>query len=363
MAIRKFLTSVADVYGYDQDDTLLFVGKTLVDSSIEVSLGSNPVRGGRGNQLQYVYYHTGEMNFTLTDTQWNLGLLGATVGSEIGHEENIYHQENVTLAAGGIATVTEGTPLAFTGSTIYGWSTAEDGRTTKFEFSGSSSTSTLGTSGDVVCVRYYTASKPLGESNSFTVKANMIPAVVKLVMEAQLNSADVSTNKIGIVQIIAPRVTLSGAFSISMTADGVANTPLTGMALAYIDPASASGACSSEPYYAKVIEIIDNSNWYDNVSLIVEGQLDNAYEFAKTTANQTYTPVVYAVPGSGAPYLLGAASLDFALTANDSAITANTTTGVISCGSASTNATAGLFTISLADSASISVALNLSIAA
>jgi hypothetical protein len=72
MAIRKFLTSVADVYGYDNKDTLLFTGKTLLDSSIETSLGSAPVRGGRGNQLQYIYYHTGEMKIALTETQWNL---------------------------------------------------------------------------------------------------------------------------------------------------------------------------------------------------------------------------------------------------------------------------------------------------
>ena len=49
MAInKKFLTSVADVYAYDTSDNILFTGKTLLDSSIEVSLGSAPVRGGRG---------------------------------------------------------------------------------------------------------------------------------------------------------------------------------------------------------------------------------------------------------------------------------------------------------------------------
>ena len=58
-----------------------------------------------------------------------------------------------------------------------------------------------------------------------TIDANMIPRVLKLVMETQLNSSDVTTNRIGMVQIIAPRVGLSGAFTISMKADGVSTTP------------------------------------------------------------------------------------------------------------------------------------------
>ena len=51
MATRKFLTSVADVYAYDSSDNILFTGKTLLDSSIEVSLGNAPVRGGRVFQV------------------------------------------------------------------------------------------------------------------------------------------------------------------------------------------------------------------------------------------------------------------------------------------------------------------------
>src|SRR5512139_908880 len=98
MAIKKFLTSVADVFGYDNNDNLLFVAKTLLDSSIEVSLGSAPVRGGRGNQLQYIYYHTAEMKFTLTETQWNLEMLGATTGGQYDMG-NYYVQENVSVVA------------------------------------------------------------------------------------------------------------------------------------------------------------------------------------------------------------------------------------------------------------------------
>ena len=329
MTTRKFLTSVADVYAYDESDNIVFTAKTLLDSSIEVSLGSTPVRGGRGNQLQYIYYHTGEMAFTLTDTQWNLGMIGSTVGSdyELG---NFYKEETLTVTAG--STTVSATPVAFDGTTIYGWATSPLGVTQKVTFTGSSFTSLVGDeqSGSW-CVRYYTAN--ISDGKSFTVNANMIPEVVKLVLETQLNSADVTTNKIGIVQIIAPTVTLSGAFTLSMTSDGVSNTPLTATALAYTGTVG-DDACSNEPYYAKIIEIIDDSNWYDNVyDLSVSGG-----DF-DMLADSLSTLVVYAVPTSGNSFLVPNAYLDFTKTsgtAGNCAVGLNT--GIVSTGSESGSA-------------------------
>jgi hypothetical protein len=304
MAIRKFLTSVADVFGYDENDNLILTGKTLLDSSIEVSLGSSPVRGGRGSQLQYVYYHTGEMKFSLTDTQWNLAFLGATVGSEVTTGNNIYKEETVTLDGAGSGTVT-GTPLAFTGSTLYGWATSPAGVTERITFTGSAFTVGAGAAAasQLWCIRYYAVN---AASTSIKVNANMIPKIMKLVMETQLNSADVSTNKIGIVQIIAPTVTLSGAFTISMKSDGVSNTPLTASALAYTDSVTAGVGCSTTPYYAKLIEIIDSANWYDNViALSVSG---GDYTMGNST---TSTLVVWAIPAVGAAFKPDPAALDF----------------------------------------------------
>jgi len=305
MAIKKFLTSVADVYGYDNSDNLLFVAKTLLDSSIEVSLGSAPVRGGRGNQLLYTYYHTAEMKFNLTEAQWNLELVGATVGAT--YEQGKYYVEESLPVTASSGSVTE-TPLAFTGTTLYGWATSPLGITQRVTFSSGSvpSFSVTGeeTSGNW-CVRYYTANVSSGKS--IIIKASMIPQVVKLVMETQLNSADVTTNKIGIVQIIIPRAQLSGAFTISMKADNVSNTPLTGTALAYTPTAAADAdACLVDSYYATITEIIDATNWYDNLlSLSVSG---GDFDLA-TGASKTL--VIYAVPYTGASFKVANSYLDF----------------------------------------------------
>lgn len=293
MATRKFLTSVADVYAYDGDDNLLFTGKTLLDSSIEVSLGSAPVRGGRGNQLQYIYYHTGEMKFTLTDTQWNLQMLGETVGSD--YDLGNYYTEETVAMTTSTGSVT-GTPLAFEGSTIYGWATSPTGVTQRVTFNAGGGFTVTGSAAGNWCVRYYKAN--LTSGTAITIKANMIPSVVKLVMETQLNSADVTTNRIGTVQIVAPRVVLSGAFTISMKSDGVSNTPLTGTALAYT-AAGGTDACSSDPYYAKIVEIIDNTNWYDNVfAMSISGG-----DFT-LSVGETQTLAVYAVSNVGYSFLV-----------------------------------------------------------
>ena len=262
MAIRKFLTSVADVYGYNTEtDEIIFTSKTLLDSSIDVALGSTPVHGGRGAQLQYIYYHTGIMKFTLTDTQWNLGLLGSTVGSDIETSTGTYKEANVQLTSttGGLMAA-DVVPLSdIGGTTIYGWATKADSSATyRVTFTTGTPWSfvttggeILGAMGEYVCVRYFEND---AGANYVTVNANIVPKVVRLVMETQLNSADVSSNKIGIVQIIAPTVTLSGAFNIAMKSDGVSNTPLTGTALAYTDPIGTTTPCSIEPYYAKLLK-------------------------------------------------------------------------------------------------------------
>lgn len=315
MAIRKFLTSTADVIGYDQAENIIFTAKTSLDTSVETSLGSTPIRAGRGNQLQYVYYHTGEMKINLTDAQWNLGFLSATSGSDIVTGNNIYTQENVTLGAS-TGTIT-GTPLAWNGGAIiYGWVTQKSGVVERVTFTSQTFPNGTGSTGDVVCVRYYALNSA---STSVTINANMIPKVVKLVMEAQLNSADVSTNKIGVVQIIVPTATLSGAFTISMKADGVSNTPLSAMALAFTETSATGVGCSNTPYYAKLIEIIDAANWYDTViGLSIAGG-----DFALATTLGTATLSVWAIPETGSAFKPPVADLTFA-----SATTAKATIGL-----------------------------------
>lgn len=284
---KKFLVSTADVYGYDSSGTLILSGKTLLDSSIETTLANTDIRAGRGNQLQYVYYHTAEMNIKLTDSQFNLAFIAANVGKSVVTGANVYKQEDVTLTSGGAGTVT-GTPLAVSGSTIYGWVTLANGTTEKVTFSSSNFTCS-GASGDVVCVRYLQFN---AAARSLTIPANIVPSILRLVLEADLASSDdTSANIIGKVQIEVPKATLTGAFTLSLTPDGVASTPLMARAIASNDVIA---GCSSEPTFATIKEVLTNAHWYDNViGLAIVGG-----DFGLTTGG-TKILSVRAIPGDG----------------------------------------------------------------
>jgi hypothetical protein len=292
---KKFMVSVADVRIYDiSNDNLLAVGKTLVDSSIDVTLGNTDIRGGRGNQLQSVYYHTAAMEIKVTETQFNLDFLALTVGKTVASNTNVYTEETITLGAAGTGTVL-GTPLAVATAVIYGWVTQVDGTVEKVTFSGSTFATSSGTSGDVVCVRYYNANS---SARYLTIDADILPKIVRVEMETLLISSESTTSRIGVVQIIVPSAQLSGSFSLAMTSDGVSTTPLSLRALASQDLTTA--ACSNVPVLAKVVEILDAAVWSDNiVALAIQGGDITALPFASTRQL-----VVWAIPSSGSSFVV-----------------------------------------------------------
>ena len=264
--MKKFLVSTADVYGYDSNDNLLFVGKTLLDSSIETTLSNTDVRAGKGNQLQYIYYHTAEMNITINEAQFSLEFLALNTGSSIETGANIWTEESVTVT-NGAGVVTQGTPLAIQTQTIYGWVTKEDGTVERVAFTGANFTLADSSYNGTVCVRYYTND---AAARKVTVYADMLPSTIRLVMVGTLASSDSTTNQIGTVQIEVPRASMTGAFTLSMTPDAVAQTPLSVRALASTE--TAGGCSGNRPIYATITEKINGAKWYDNViALAIKG--------------------------------------------------------------------------------------------
>ena len=254
-----------------------------------------------------------------------------------------YEEENVTLGGGGAGTVTH-TPLSASGgfSNIYGWVTLVDGSVQKVTFTGSSFTCS-GTSEDVVCVRYYALNSA---ASSVTIPANIIPQIFKLVLEAELVSSDETSNIIGKVQVIIPKASATGSFDLTLKSDGVSTTPLMTRALASAD-LTAEG-CSPTPVYARMIEIIDNAHWYDDViALAIVGG-----DFGITSGTSPKTLTVYAVPGTAgkATFIPPVADLTF-----NSGTSANMTiglhTGIVTWVQAGTS----LITVDITAKSSISI--------
>lgn len=310
------MTSVADAYMYDDSDNLLATAKTLMDSSVEVTLSNTDVRGGKGNPLQYILFNGPEMNLTLTDTQFNIDFLAQTLGATLGTGVNVFSEEDVTLGAGGTGTVT-GTPLAYTVTTVYGWVTHSDATVERVTFSGSNFTSASGSENDVVCVRYYNLDSA---ARQVSVNANIIPNIVRVELEAQLANSESSTNVVGKVVFTIPQLSLSGAFALSMTPDGVSNTPLTGRALSYTPT---SGSCANQDVLGYITRVIDSANWYDTVvaMAIVGGDI-------ALTHPTTHTVVAKAIHSDGSVSTPPPADLTFA-SATGATATIGANTGLI----------------------------------
>ena len=300
--MKKFLVSTADVYGYDSNDNLLFVGKTLLDSSIETTLSNTDVRAGKGNQLQYIYYHTAEMNITINEAQFSLAFLALNTCSSIETGGNVWTEESVTVTKG-VGSVTKGTPLALQTQTIYGWVTKEDETVERVKFNGVQFTLADTNYNGTVCVRYYTNDSA---ARKVTVYADMLPSVIRLVMVGTLASSDSTTNQIGTVQIEVPRASMTGAFTLSMTPDSVAQTPLSVRALA--STVNAGGCDGNRPIYATITEKINGAKWYDNViALAIEG---GDFTMTNGTSKQLQ---VYAIKNDGsAAFLAPVNGLTFA---------------------------------------------------
>ena len=327
--MKKFLVSTADVYGYDSNDNLLFVGKTLLDSSIETTLSNTDVRAGKGNQLQYIYYHTAEMNITINEAQFSLEFLALNTGSSIETGANIWTEESVTVT-NGAGVVTQGTPLAIQTQTIYGWVTKEDGTVERVAFTGANFTLADSSYNGTVCVRYYTND---AAARKVTVYADMLPSTIRLVMVGTLASSDSTTNQIGTVQIEVPRASMTGAFTLSMTPDAVAQTPLSVRALASTE--TAGGCSGNRPIYATITEKVNGAKWYDNViALAIKGG-----DF-DLKSGDSKTLQVYAIKNDGsAAFLAPVGGLTFASSETSKATVEGGIVAGVAAGSSTIKAT------------------------
>lgn len=325
--MKKFLVSTADVYGYDSNDVELFRGKTLLDSSVETTLSNTDVRAGIGNQLQYVYYHTAEMNITINEAQFSLEFLALNAGTTPIVGANMFTEETVDITNG--AGTVSGIPLALNGSStgnVYAWITKPDGSIVRASVTaGSSNFDMQQAYSGTACVRYFSNKV---SARQITINADMLPSTIRLVMETQLCSSDTTTNKIGKVEIQVPKASMTGQFTLSMAPDSVASTPLSIRALAYEE--SNGGCDGNHPIYAKIVEYISNSNWYDNViALAIEGGDFTIKAGGKKTLR------AYAIPSDGsAAFLAPISGITFSTT--DTTHISITSAGVVTATTATT---------------------------
>lgn len=284
---KRFLVSVGDVVAM-QGNNIVFTSKTMADTGFSVETSNTEIRGGVSNPLQAVYYHSGALNITLTETQFSLPYIALNSGGAITNGGDIWTNEEVTLV-GENGTIT-GSAVAIDGEVPAVWVESNGVNYTLLLTGNQFSVSGTGIAqNSTICVSYLVNQNA---AQTVTIPANIIPDRVRLYIIANLYGDVSGAGFIGKVQIEIPVAQLSGAQEITMTADGYSNTPLTAMALAYTD--SNAIGCSQGQYYAKITEYLSDANWYDGVTaLAIQGG-----DFTLNGAGSSATLRVYAVRGN-----------------------------------------------------------------
>ena len=295
--LKRFLVSVADVTAMQGND-VIFTAKTLLNSSISVDLQSDEISGGQGNALQAVYFHSPRLNLTLEDTQFRLEYIALNAGSTITQSGDIWTNEEVILS--GTTGTIVGTPVSIDGeAAVY---VEYNGTHYTLPVAGStfSVSNTDIPANSTLCVSYMSTN---AAARTLVIPANVIPSRVRLYLTANLYGDTTGQGNVGKIQIEIPVAQLTGAQEISMTADGHSTTPLNAMALAYTD--SDIVGCSNNAIYARMVELIYNTNWYDGISgIAIEGGDFGLVE------GQTATLRVWAIKG-GTSFLVDNANLTF----------------------------------------------------
>lgn len=315
--MKNFIAGPAKVDAY-LNGQLMFTAQTILDSSISLSVSKEEVRGGQGNSLWGNYYHTSAMAINLTDIMFKLEYLALNTGSVIQQGADLFTEEQVTLGAAGAGTVV-GTPIAVDDYGVVGWaSKAGADNWQRVDFTAKGFNFPGGAEGDVVCIKYVAND---AAARKIIISSDFIPETVQLIMTANLYSGgkNLATSTLsGQVQVNVPRFQFDGNQEISMTSTGVANSPMSGSALA-----NESVSCDGKGYYAIITEKINGSNWYDNVYAlaIMNGNIE-----LKVNAEETLR--VMAIPYYGSAFPCDNANLTFTSLAAGTA-TVEKNTGVV----------------------------------
>lgn len=266
-----------------------FSAKTLTDSTVNISVTSEEIRGGEGAQLLGRFFHTSNFGVNLTDALFDFKYLEAQIGSDIAEDgEGKYFIEEVVTVAGGKGTL-KNQPVALfdndqkvcAGSikNVIAWIRDCDGNYSTVYPNQSREFTTELADGDY-CVKY-----PMSKEGCRQVVVNAMyqPKEFKLILTGQLFAGSTcsiaNSSKVGKLVIEIPRFQLDGSVDLGLNMSSAATIALNGFALSY------GCGCNSEPQYAKMTEILEADQYagYTAITVLNKDDLhvgDRVYVYA-----------------------------------------------------------------------------------
>lgn len=233
---KDFLVSVADV-AYFVDGMLAFTGKTALNTSISVSMEDQEITGGKGAKVLYKYKYGRKLSPTIEMADWNLAYIAVNVGSAIAENlKDVYVVGECVTLTKGVGTLKK-TPVGEV------FIERADGTTAKVSPVGN--TITVGSEDGTVSATYKFSSVV----KNITIDADSIPMIGELVLTA--DKCNNKKGRVGQIQIDIPSFQPNGTFDISLQADGVSSTSISGDALAVEGESCSDGSA----IYAYISEI------------------------------------------------------------------------------------------------------------
>lgn len=283
--MNLFIAGVGDVelfrYLGTQKQSVL-VSKTLVDSSINLSVSLEDIRAGQGAKLYGRYAHSSGMTMKLTDAMFRMDFLAANVGEDtvLGGSAVETTANAIKVAADGTVDISGFAPqkiypeakkiviwAALKGSTDFSIIEIEDNA----DLSKVSVAPTFAKD-DEICIRYI---KENAAGETLTIPANFIPDTLVAVLTAPLFAGGTTkdggaSTKVGKLTITIPRFMLNGTTDLSMSMTGASQMTLEGSALAV-----ESENCEEEGYYAIISKVLTDDKITDGLKKIGVAEFDD----------------------------------------------------------------------------------------
>lgn len=270
----------AEAFVRDNNGKLVhyFSAKTMTESTINVSVSAEEIRGGWGNQLLGKIFHDTNFVVNLTEAMFSMSYLAAQIGSDItaktGDAANFVSMNGATVGVGTL-TFTPTKPVAklfqnsgtfCSGSTdkYICWAKDCAGHQATYEFDAADgevlATKIAGEdlegSANDICVTYPTNEKA---AEQLIVKAAFEPKEFSLHLKGKVFAGDScgksKTGKVGNIIIEIPRFQLDGTADLSFSPSSNVSVALNGSALAFGCDCGDEG----EKQYAKISIVLDST--------------------------------------------------------------------------------------------------------
>lgn len=317
MAQNVFAAGPATVLMF-KGQNFIGMAKALTDSSIEATITPEEIRGGGGNLLWGKYFHTSNMNITLTNPLFQLDQLAMTLGSTVASGGKAFAEHSAVVNAGGDTVTLNHAPVIFCSSAIAWYKLPASSEWSIGAATGTTLTVAGVVAGDNVCVKYFYEDP---NATSFVANAQYVPDIIHAVLLIDLfrGSAaggncevNATTTKAGRFIVDIPQLQFDGNQNLALTSTTAATVSLTGSALAVEDGVS----CESEPFYGTFTQQLFNTVWQEEVTAlaVVNGDME-------LTVGDSEKLQVKALRNGTAPFIVGSDDLDYVVVSGTGNVT------------------------------------------